>query len=157
MEHILQTASHNSIEFLVKRIRTTSDMLRHNALSVINKDVTARAWLTGFYIVEYEQNGEDRAKYGEGLIKELAKRLDDKSFSVTYLQIYRKVYLNYPWLSKPISDFIESNVEKKQTLSVFLQMLPASSKSQTLSGLLTELPSEAKNRHRLFFSMRTEM
>ena len=25
---------------------------------------TSRAWLTGYYIVEYEQHGADRAKYG---------------------------------------------------------------------------------------------
>ena len=41
-------------EELVGRIQTTSDALRQDALVVINRSVTARAWLTGYYIVEYE-------------------------------------------------------------------------------------------------------
>ena len=51
-----------------------------------NRDVTKRVWLTGYYIVEYEQHGSDRAKYGEGLIKKLAARLDNSSLGVTYLK-----------------------------------------------------------------------
>ena len=62
-------------EELVGRIQTTSDALRQDALVVINRSVTARAWLTGYYIVEYEQHGRDRAKYGEGLLKEWQKGL----------------------------------------------------------------------------------
>ena len=51
-------------EVLVGRIQATSDALQQDALVVINRSVTTRAWLTGYYIVEYEQNGADRAKYG---------------------------------------------------------------------------------------------
>lgn len=145
METILHTESHNSIEFLVERIRTTSDMLRHNALSVINKDVTTRAWLTGFYIVEYEQNGEDRAKYGEGLIKELSKRLKDKSFSISYLKVYRSFYLSFPGLGYAVVEYVKSNIGKSQTLSGFFPAIQNFSKSQTPSGLLMEAPADTKN------------
>ena len=51
-------------EGLVGRIQATSEALQQDALVVINRSVTTRAWLTGYYIVEYEQHGEDRAKYG---------------------------------------------------------------------------------------------
>ena len=51
---------------LVGRIQATSDALQQDTLVVINRSVTTRAWLTGYYIVEYEQHGADRAKYGEG-------------------------------------------------------------------------------------------
>ena len=51
-------------EVLVGRIQATSEALQQDALVVINRSVTARAWLTGYYIVEYEQHGADRAKYG---------------------------------------------------------------------------------------------
>ena len=47
---------------LVSRIQNTSDILQQDARLVINRNVTTRAWLTGFYIVEYEQHGSDRAK-----------------------------------------------------------------------------------------------
>jgi len=51
-------------EGLVGCIQATSDALQQDALVVINRSVTTRAWLTGYYIVEYEQHGADRAKYG---------------------------------------------------------------------------------------------
>ena len=46
-------------ENLVGRIQATSDALQQDALVVINRSVTTRAWLTGYYIVEYEQHGAD--------------------------------------------------------------------------------------------------
>ena len=57
---------------LVQQIEYTDRALQNNARLVINRHVTAKAWLTGYYIVEYEQKGEDRAKYGEKLIQNLA-------------------------------------------------------------------------------------
>lgn len=35
----------------------------------VNQALTLRNWLVGAYIVEYEQDGEDRAAYGEALVK----------------------------------------------------------------------------------------
>ena len=49
-------------ESLVGKIQSTSSALQEDARLVINRNVTTRAWLTGFYIVEYEQHGSDRAK-----------------------------------------------------------------------------------------------
>jgi len=44
---------------LVRHIQNTSDVLQQDARLVINRNVTTRAWLTGFYIVEYEQHGKE--------------------------------------------------------------------------------------------------
>ena len=63
---------------LVQQIEYTDRALQTNARLVINRHVTAKAWLTGYYIVEYEQKGEDRAKYGEKLLQNLAKKLGKK-------------------------------------------------------------------------------
>ena len=71
---------------LVQQIEYTDRALQTNARLVINRHVTAKAWLTGYYIVEYEQKGEDRAKYGEKLIQNLAKQLGSKKFSATTLK-----------------------------------------------------------------------
>ena len=71
----MRSKKKNDFEVLVGRIQATSDALQQDALVVVNRSVTARAWLTGYYIVEYEQHGADRAKYGEGLLKKLAARL----------------------------------------------------------------------------------
>ncbi len=48
------------------------------AIQAINFHLTLRNWLFGCYIVEYEQNGKDRAKYGQELLKNLAKDLSKK-------------------------------------------------------------------------------
>ena len=77
---------------LVGRIQATSEALQQDALVVINRSVTARAWLTGYYIVEYEQHGADRAKYGEGLLKRLVERLNDDKFRLSSLKSYRQFF-----------------------------------------------------------------
>ena len=86
-------------ESLVKHIQHASEALQQDVRLVINRNVTTRAWLTGFYIVEYEQHGNDRAKYGDKLLKRLAERLDDKSWSQTSLKNARVFYLtfHYSW------------------------------------------------------------
>ena len=38
--------------------------LRGAAAASVNRMMTMRNWMIGMYIVEYEQRGEDRAKYG---------------------------------------------------------------------------------------------
>lgn len=91
---------------LVQRIEYTDRTLQNNARLIINRHVTAKAWLTGYYIVEYEQKGEDRAQYGDKLIQNLAQRLGNKKFSVTTLKIYRQFYMTYPQLCSPIGHFL---------------------------------------------------
>ena len=58
----VQEASKLDFELLVKRIQNSTNALQENARMVINRNVTVRAWLTGFYIVEYEQNGKLQKK-----------------------------------------------------------------------------------------------
>ena len=94
----MRSKKKNDFEVLVGRIQATSDALQQDALVVINRSVTTRAWLTGYYIVEYEQHGADRAKYGEGLLKKLAQRLSGSAFALASLKNYRKFYLTYPEL-----------------------------------------------------------
>ena len=40
--------------------------------------MTLRNWAIGYYIVEYEQDGSDRAEYGSHLLKNLEKQIDRK-------------------------------------------------------------------------------
>ena len=94
-----------TFEGLISQIERTNDALRNNARLVINRHVTAKAWLTGYYIVVYEQNGSDRAKYGERLLQNLAKRLGNQ-YALSTLKLYRLFYLTYPQLGSVISDFL---------------------------------------------------
>ena len=136
-------ASRMDFESLVNRIQNSSFVLQENARMIINRNVTVRAWLTGFYIVEYEQRGTDRAKYGEQLLNRLSKRLDNKSFGLSSLKNYRQFYLYYPDLIVPIVDYLRQNSLKSQTLSGFLEGVDnqLDIKSQTLSGLLPDMQS----------------
>lgn len=134
--------SHNTsmgdFESLIGRIQSTSSALQEDARLVINRNVTTRAWLTGFYIVEYEQHGNDRAKYGERLLKRLAERLDDKSFSLTNLKNYRSFYLLFPEVGYPVVRYLRQKFEKSQTPSdlFLLTDYQTFEKSQTLPDLL---------------------
>lgn len=101
-----------NFDVLVSHIEETNEALQNNARLVINRHVTAKAWLTGYYIVEYEQNGSDRAKYGDRLIAELAKRLKANgggNWSKRTLELYRTFYTTYRVLAEPVQHYIIKN------------------------------------------------
>jgi len=94
-----------------------------------NQTLTLRNWLIGAYIIEYEQNGADRAAYGESLLREISKDLARRGYeglSLSNLKSFRRFALSYPHLVK------------SQTLSnLFVPMIPTPLiKSQTLSDQL---------------------
>jgi len=74
----------------------------------VNQSLTIRNWLFGYYIVEYDQNGEDRARYGTELLKKLADRLSGKKIKGLYernLRNCRQFYLVYPEISHVLCDY----------------------------------------------------
>lgn len=73
-----------NFESLVGQINQVQDVLQTQAAHAVNLSLTARNWLVGCYIVEYEQHGEDRAKYGDKLINRLAKEIN-RYTSLAYL------------------------------------------------------------------------
>ena len=68
-----------NFESLVSHIDTVQHALQAQAAHAVNLSLTARNWLFGYYIVEFEQNGEDRAAYGEQLLKKLELRLNTRT------------------------------------------------------------------------------
>lgn len=82
-------------EELLSQVKALNDDLRAKATSAVNVALTARNWLIGAWIVEYEQNGQDRAKYGEKLIEELSHGAKIKGLSETNLKKCRMFYLMY--------------------------------------------------------------
>jgi predicted nuclease of restriction endonuclease-like (RecB) superfamily len=94
-------------DLLVKTIQDTHTFLQHSAVKAVNKHLTIRNWLIGFYIVEFEQKGEDKATYGEKLIPRLSDSLSDKgltSVNERELRRYRTFYLTYPALDVVFTD-----------------------------------------------------
>lgn len=65
--------------------------------NAVNQALTLRNWIIGFYIVEFELEGRDRAVYGEGLIDQIAQRISDiKGLDRRSLFRFRTFYLYYP-------------------------------------------------------------
>ena len=98
-----------NFESLVGHINQVQDVLQAQAAHAVNLSLTARNWLVGYYIVEFEQNGEDRAKYGDKLINRLAKEINRKGFENRSLHMYRRIYLVYPQLGSVIESFLQKN------------------------------------------------
>ena len=67
---------------LQSTLRTLDHHFKIEAGKSVNRLMTIRNWLFGFYIVEFQQNGEDRAAYGEQLLQKLAEALCTKGFSL---------------------------------------------------------------------------
>jgi hypothetical protein len=65
----------NTFNNLVEMIQQTHRFMQTQAVKALNLSLTFRNWIIGFYIVEFEQNGEDRARYGESLISKLAGQI----------------------------------------------------------------------------------
>lgn len=93
-----------NFELLVNTIQQTHNQLQQSAIKSVNKHLTIRNWLVGFYIVEFEQKGLDRAKYGENLLKELAKQINIKGLAETNLILSRQFYKIYPQIGQILSD-----------------------------------------------------
>ena len=98
-----------NFESLVGRINLIQDALQAQAAHAINLSLTARNWLVGYYIVEFEQHGEDRAKYGEKLINRLAERINRKGFEPRSLRVYHRIYIVYPQLGTVIETYLQKN------------------------------------------------
>lgn len=67
-----------------------------------NHYLTLRNWRIGAYLFEYEQNGEDRAKYGAQVLQKVAtefSRRGIKGLSFPNLKNFRQFALAYPGLA----------------------------------------------------------
>lgn len=96
-------------ESLVGWINQVQGVLQSQAAHAINLALTARNWLVEYYIVEFEQHGEDRAKYGEKLLNRLAQNINKKGFEPRTLRLYRRLYIVYPQLGKEIAAYLKKN------------------------------------------------
>ena len=91
---------------LLKAIHQVHDHIANQANRAVNISLTLRNWIIGYYIREYEQNGADRAEYGEKLLTYLAAQLDALGVtgcSARSLRQYRQFYLTYPEIRQTLS------------------------------------------------------
>lgn len=102
-----------NFDSLVTTINETNQTLKQSAVKAINRYMTIRNWLIGFHIVEFEQNGEDRAKYGQRLIVDLAGALNTAGLSIRNLKLFRQFYLTYPEIGQTVSALFETTMKSQ--------------------------------------------
>ena len=135
---------------LVASISSIHSLLQEQAAHSVNLALTARNWLMGCYIEEFEQHGEDRAAYGERLLKRLEERLRTKGLTERRFREFRRVYLTYPQLKAPVVTFITRQENIRQLLTAelkdtFQYILQPSMDDEIRRSASAELTGEAMN------------
>lgn len=135
---------------LLTSIQTTHSHFQETAAKAVNRALTIRNWIIGHYIFEYEQKGEDRAKYGERLLAEIAQKLPDLKLSMTNLKLCRQFYLYYPQIWEVAKDELRKNTMRiGQSVTDQLQLIDyksneiySNTKNNYTHSVLLELPPE---------------
>lgn len=105
----------HSFNDLASIVQTTHDAAQSSAVKAINRMQTMRNWLIGYYIVEFEQHGKDRAEYGTQLLKKLEERVDRKGLTRNTFQSSRNFYRMYPQMIENFKNRICTTVSCKST------------------------------------------
>ena len=96
-----------SLLTLSNQIQNVDHHLKSEVGKAVNKYLTMRNWMIGYYIVEYEQEGEERAAYGARLIDTLAETIDQPGLSARNLQQFKQFYLTYPHIGSAVCRQLE--------------------------------------------------
>ena len=113
---------------LVDGLATLQQRARDLAARSVDEILTVRNWLIGVWIVGFEHEGEDRARYGEGLIEALAETFKTRGIrglSARNLRNYRQLALRWPDLASHRGATGDAGLppEIRQTLSA--ELMPA--------------------------------
>lgn len=119
----------HSFNDLASIVQTTHDAAQSSAVKAINRMQTMRNWLIGYYIVEFEQHGKDRAEYGTQPLKKLEERVDRKGLTTTLFKWARKFYRLYPQMME--------NLPIPICATVMHQLQPIENKEDTISASMT--------------------
>jgi predicted nuclease of restriction endonuclease-like (RecB) superfamily len=128
---------------LIVSIEQVHQHLQASAANAVNQALTIRNWLIGHYIVEFEQGGEDKAKYGERLLNSMADRLshikglDERSF-----RRFRQFYLTYPQVADAIGTALFPILEDASIRGSLTPELPGEILESIRGSVTPELPTE---------------
>jgi predicted nuclease of restriction endonuclease-like (RecB) superfamily len=130
--------SNLSFNLLIESINQVHRSFQSQSVKAVNTGLTLRNWCIGFYIVEFEQNGEDRAKYGTTLVANIAKSIKIKGLTAPELSRCRQFYRVYPEILGAKTQELIRNITNgkttKQILGLTTQELQ-SSESQLISSI----------------------
>lgn len=94
-----QSTIQNNYSQLISQIGELLTLGREKAAHSINTILVQTYWEIGRYIVEFEQNGNEKAEYGTQLFERLSSDLTKaygKGFGRSNLLYMRKLYLTFP-------------------------------------------------------------
>jgi hypothetical protein len=84
---------------LIDNITTSYILGQQRAANAVNKNLLTVYWEIGQHIIEFEQGGLVKAKYGEKLLENLSHDLTlahGKGFSLSNLKRMKQLYVQYP-------------------------------------------------------------
>lgn len=116
-----------SFERLVAAIGQAHADLAAQASRAVNVSLTLRNWLIGLHIAVYEQQGTDRALYGDTLIERLSARLAQAGVSRTEareLRRYRLFYLTYPQIRETLSPELAESIRTPVETGIVESLTP---------------------------------
>jgi len=107
------TLRHEFYESIADVLRTA----RGKAFRAVNTVMVEAYWNVGRMIVEEEQQGKERAGYGEALMRNLSERLTldfGKGFNVSNLWAFRQFYLAFPILRTVCGESSETHISQRR-------------------------------------------
>jgi predicted nuclease of restriction endonuclease-like (RecB) superfamily len=128
---------------LATTIQNTHNALQQSAVKAINSHITIRNWMIGWYIFEYEQKGEDRARYGKKLLEKLALKIKIKGLSSSELSRCRQFYLCYPGFMKFLNESSTIN-ESLRMRSLFPVSEKSARSSNSTRKILPKTPPDSR-------------
>jgi len=95
----IQSTSGNEVDDVYEDVKRILDHARSGALRSMSSIMVKAYWHIGKVIVEHEQKGDRRARYGKTITQGLAKRLTKnygKGFNSTNIWYMKQFYLSFP-------------------------------------------------------------
>ncbi|SFK98622.1 Predicted nuclease of restriction endonuclease-like (RecB) superfamily, DUF1016 family [Porphyromonadaceae bacterium KH3CP3RA] len=119
----------NQYTHLIKEIGNLLQTGRTQAAQSVNTVLVHTYWLIGRHIVEFEQDGKEKAGYGSSLLDKLSKDLTalyGKGFGRSNLFYMRKLYLQFPKIKTVSGQFENSGtLSHKLSWSHYYEILKA--------------------------------
>lgn len=119
---------------LVKAIQLAHREMKGRAVTAVNQALVLRNWVIGAYIVEYEQGGSDRAKYGARLLERLAQDLaarQMKGLDQRSLRDCRLFYRFYPQIRGAVTPEFRALPD---SIPIWGSVTPESGKTSLISA-----------------------
>jgi predicted nuclease of restriction endonuclease-like (RecB) superfamily len=131
-----------NINELITNINDINRFFSERAVKQVDTMFTLRNWLIGFYLIEYEQHGADRAEYGTKLLFKIAQQLKKRripGMSQTNLKLFRQFYYTYPQIGQTLSDQFVLPTDFNERFAHINRIVPPSTLSPDINLMLNQL------------------